>query len=121
MIYYTKRSILRKSTIMRDNIVGGALTETTFLILLAFSKPNHGYGVMQEIRESTHGRVELGLGTLYGAINTLEKKKWIKKTYTTKEGKKVFELTEEGNRRVETEIQRLEEMLQIANQYKEGI
>lgn len=106
---------------MRDNIAGGALTETTFLVLLAFSTPNHGYGVMQEIKKSTHGRVELGLGTLYGAINALEKKKWIKKTYTSKEGKKVFELTDEGKERVEMEIKRLEEILQIASQYKERI
>ncbi|MDR0248074.1 MAG: PadR family transcriptional regulator, partial [Oscillospiraceae bacterium] len=34
---------------VRDNIVGGALTETTFLVLLAFHRPNHGYGVMQFI------------------------------------------------------------------------
>lgn len=59
---------------MRDNIMGGALTETTFLILLAFTTPNHGYAVMNEIEERTCGRVKLGLGTLYGAINTLEKK-----------------------------------------------
>lgn len=105
---------------MRDNIVGGALTETTFLILLAFSTPNHGYGVMQDIKESTQGRVELGLGTLYGAINTLEKKKWIKKTHVTEEGRKVFVLTEEGKERVEIEVKRLDEMLQIANKYKGG-
>lgn len=103
---------------MRDNITGGALTETTFLILLAFSNPNHGYGVMQEIKANTHGRVELGLGTLYGAINTLERKKWIKKLNVTKEGKKVYELTEEGKKRVDMEIERLEEVLQIVNQYR---
>lgn len=103
---------------MRDNITGGALTETTFLILLAFSTSNHGYGVMQEIKAKTHGRVELGLGTLYGAINTLEKKKWIEKIHITKEGKKVYELTNEGKKRVDMEIERLEEMLQIVNQYR---
>lgn len=102
---------------MKDNIAGGALTETTFFIMLAFSKPNHGYGVMQEIREQTGGRVALGLGTLYGAINSLEKKKWIQKVYVSKEGKKVFELTEEGKMRVQAEKKRLEEALQIAKSY----
>lgn len=118
MLYYSKRSVLKAKYIMRDNITGGALTETTFLILLAFSTPNHGYGVMQEIKTNTHGRVELGLGTLYGAINTLERKRWIKKMHVTKEGKKVYELTEEGKKRVDIEIERLEEVLQIVNQYR---
>lgn len=103
---------------MRDNIAGGALTETTFLILLSFTTPNHGYGVMSEIKEHTCGRVELGLGTLYGAINTLEKKKWIKRISVTKDGKKVLELTKEGRKRVDIEIQRLEEVLRIAHCYK---
>ena len=53
---------------------GGALTETTFLILLALYEPKHGYGIMQFIEDETNGRVSLGAGTLYGAINTLEKR-----------------------------------------------
>lgn len=51
-----------------------ALTETTFLVLLAFVKPNHGYGVMQFLDEHTNGRVKPGAGTLYGIVNTLYKK-----------------------------------------------
>ena len=62
---------------MRDNIKGGALTETTFFVLLSVYLPNHGYGIMQFIENETHGRLSLGAGTLYGAINTLMKKGWI--------------------------------------------
>lgn len=62
---------------MRDHIAGGALTETTFLVLLSTYTPTHGYGMMQFIENETNGRVILGAGTLYGAINTLLKKKWI--------------------------------------------
>jgi len=62
---------------MRDNIKGGALTETTFLILLVTFNPIHGYGIMQFIENETGGRVALGAGTLYDTINTLLKKKWI--------------------------------------------
>lgn len=36
----------------------------------------------------------------------------------TKDGKNVFELTEEGRKRVDMEIRRLEEVLQIAHYYK---
>ena len=53
------------------------LTEAVYYILLALRKPNHGYGITQEVEEMTGGRVSLGAGTLYGAIQTLQKKGWI--------------------------------------------
>ena len=63
---------------MRDSASGGALTEVTFYILLALCEPRHGYAVMQFVAERTGGRLELGAGTLYGALGTLEKRGWIR-------------------------------------------
>ena len=60
---------------MRDNAKGGALTEVTFYILLSLFTPKHGYAIMQFIEERTGGRLSLGAGTLYGALNTLEEKR----------------------------------------------
>lgn len=86
-------------TIIRDNIKGGALTETTFLVLLAVYKPMHGYGIMQFIEDETSGRVVLGAGTLYGAINTLLKKGWIEPVENSKnDAKKDYVITELGRR-----------------------
>ena len=62
---------------MRDNVKGGALTEVTFYILLSLYTPKHGYAVMQFIEETTGGRLSLGAGTLYGALNALQEKGWI--------------------------------------------
>ena len=62
---------------MRDNAKGGALTEVTFYILLSLYAPKHGYAVMQFVEEKTGGRLSLGAGTLYGALNSLQDKKWI--------------------------------------------
>ena len=62
---------------MRDNAKGGALTEVTFFILLSLYTPKHGYAVMQFIEDSTKGRLTLGAGTLYGALNSLQEKGWI--------------------------------------------
>ena len=56
----------------------GALTEAVFYILLALHEPRHGYAIMQGVQELTNDRVALGPGTLYGALNTLVKKGWIK-------------------------------------------
>lgn len=59
---------------MRDHAKGGALTETSFYILLSLYQPNHGYGIMQFIEDTTNGRLTLGAGTLYGALKNLQKK-----------------------------------------------
>lgn len=72
---------------MRDNTKGGALTEVTFYILLSLYTPKHGYAVMQFIEEKTGGRLSLGAGTLYGALNSLQDKKWIE-PYGDREGRK---------------------------------
>jgi DNA-binding PadR family transcriptional regulator len=52
------------------------LTEALFYILLAARKPNHGYGIIQEVQEITKGRLIIGPGTLYGAINSMLEKGW---------------------------------------------
>ena len=59
---------------MRDNVKSGALTEVTFYILLSLYSPKHGYAVMQFIEEKTGGRLSLGAGTLYGALNSMLEK-----------------------------------------------
>ena len=60
----------------------GALTETIFYILLWLHRPAHGYALMKDIAEMTGGRVNLGAGSLYGALDTLQKKGWIKANET---------------------------------------
>jgi DNA-binding PadR family transcriptional regulator len=101
---------------MRDNIKGGALTETTLLVLLALYRSNHGYGIMKFIESSTKGRVVLGAGTLYGAIQALEKKKWIvlNSKDEAQNKKKEYIITELGQQKVKEELQRMEEIQQLA-------
>ena len=48
------------------------LTSVALNVLLALADgERHGYGIMLEVRERTGGRVQLGPGTLYGAIKRL--------------------------------------------------
>ncbi len=92
----------------------GALTEAVFLILLSLYTPMHGYRMMQNVRELSGGRVDLGAGTLYGAINTLLEKKWIHPVAgELSSRKKEYEITELGKSIVLLEITRLEELLTI--------
>ena len=96
------------------------LTEALFYILLAVRKPNHGYGIIQEIEELTKGRVVLGPGTLYGAIQSLVKKGWIDIYSEDKESrkKKEYLITDEGKKAFEKELKRLEELVANATLMK---
>ncbi|GIN92850.1 PadR family transcriptional regulator [Siminovitchia terrae] len=90
------------------------LTEGVYYILLSLYEPRHGYGIMQFVSELSNGRVELGAGTIYGAIKTLVKKKWI--VPLEEDGrKKEYVITDEGRLIVEREIERLCEL------YKNGL
>lgn len=92
------------------------LTEALFYILLAVRKPNHGYGITQEIEELTNGRVTLGPGTLYGAIQSLVKKDWIRiySEDTESRKKKEYLITDEGRAVFEAERERLNELVKNA-------
>jgi DNA-binding PadR family transcriptional regulator len=90
----------------------GALTEAVFYILLSLYKPLHGYGIMQKVKELSNERVNLGAGTLYGALNTLLGKNWIKSLEGEKDSrKKEYEITPLGKQVVNGEIVRLEELI----------
>lgn len=99
------------------------LTEALFYILLSVRKPNHGYGIIQEVEEMTCGRVVLGAGTLYGAVQSLVKKGWIRiySEDTVSRKKKEYLITEEGKAVFEKERQRLEELLTNAKHMDESI
>lgn len=100
---------------MRDHIKGGALTEVTFFILLSLYQPRHGYAVMQFIEEKTEGRLVLGAGTLYGALNTLKEKGWIEPYGSGEDRKKEFVITERGREAAEAELSRLHSLVRAAD------
>lgn len=100
---------------MRDNLKGGALTEVTFFILLSLYRPKHGYAIMQFIEEETKGRLCLGAGSLYGAINSMLDKKWIEPFGSDNSRKKEYVITSLGKEITQSEIKRIKEMFQIAN------
>ncbi|MDD6037249.1 MAG: PadR family transcriptional regulator [bacterium] len=49
------------------------MTETGFYILLCLQEPNHGYGIVQTVRELTGGDIVLAPGTMYGSLSKMEK------------------------------------------------
>ena len=99
---------------MDDNSEQITLTEGVYLILLSMLQPRHGYSVMQYIAKLTKGRVVLGAGTLYGAINTLVEKQWIQAVGEIKDSrKKEYIITDLGRRVLSSDMARMEELLVI--------
>lgn len=90
----------------------GALTEAVYYILLSLYHPMHGYGIMQNVSRLSNGRVNLGPGTLYGAINTLLERHLIESFSTDdKSRKKEYIITSLGKEAVQNEIKRLTELI----------
>jgi DNA-binding PadR family transcriptional regulator len=107
---------------MRDNVKGGALTEVTFFILLALYEPKHGYGIMQFVEKETQGRLNLGAGSLYGAINSLQEKGWIRPVSGSvgTDRKKEYLITEAGKEIAEIELIRLQKLITTASRIIRG-
>jgi DNA-binding PadR family transcriptional regulator len=90
-----------------------ALTEAVYYILLSLYEPLHGYGIMQNAAKLSNGRVNLAAGTLYGAINTLLEKGWIRALPgETNSRRKEYEITESGKSTIRNEIDRLKELVE---------
>lgn len=103
---------------MGENTV---LTEATYYILLSLVTPRHGYGIMQKAEELSGGRVRLAAGTLYGALNALCEKGWIKPLPAPLESrKKEYKLTDKGLLVLKNELTRLRQLVANGEQILEG-
>lgn len=89
-----------------------ALTESTYYILLSLYHPQHGYGIMQQTEQLSGGRVRLAAGTLYGALNSLCEKGWIRQLPVERGSrKKEYQLTAEGLAVLKHELARLQQLV----------
>lgn len=97
---------------MKDS--NAALTEAIYYILLAMQEPIHGYGIMQKTSLMSNGRLVLSAGTLYGAISNLLAKEWISprgESSETDGRRKLYQITEKGQKVLIAELERLEELV----------
>lgn len=92
------------------------LTEAVYYILLSLTTPLHGYGIMQRTSELSRGRLVISAGTLYGAINTLLERGWIKQLFTAEDSRrKEYLITEDGKAVLRAELERLCELVANGN------
>lgn len=98
------------------------LTEATYYILISLIKPLHGYGIMQNVIDISKGAVKLGPGTLYGALNKLEKEGLIIKVESNpNERRKSYVITEFGKQIVKSEFKRLKSLVNVSENIIEEI
>lgn len=94
------------------------MTETSFYILLCLRTPNHGYGIVQKVKELTDNEVVLGPGTMYGSLSKMEKDGLIH--FIREEDKrKIYEITELGTEVLELELKRTAGLYRMHRRYEE--
>jgi DNA-binding PadR family transcriptional regulator len=101
------------------------LTSLTYHILLALADANrHGYGIIKEVEDRTHGQMELETGTLYAAIKRMRDERLIEVVPQSKRPagedsrRRTYRLTPFGNKVLKAESRRLAHLLGIAAEKK---
>ena len=96
---------------MGEKNINAPLTEAIYYILLSLMQPMHGYGIIQNVKEMSGGRLVLAAGTLYGAITNLLTKGWIEAADEEENSrKKEYVITARGKTALKSELARLEEL-----------
>jgi len=105
----------------RDEIVRALpLKPAWFHILLTLAEgPTHGYAIRKAVEARTNGRQRLWPATLYGALSDMTELKYIREAQEDVEpadnlGRIRYRLTELGDRVLEAEVRRLEDLVHAA-------
>ncbi len=85
------------------------MTETGFYILLCLQTPNHGYGIVQKVKEMTNGDIVLAPGTMYGSLSKMEKDGLIR-FLKEEEKRKIYTITDLGSEVLNIEMNRIERL-----------
>jgi DNA-binding PadR family transcriptional regulator len=92
------------------------LTPALFHVLLSLADGDkHGYAILKEVEERTHGDVVLSTGTLYGIIKRLLTDELIRElTASGEDRRRCYRLTPFGRRVAMAEADRLRAMVRAA-------
>jgi DNA-binding PadR family transcriptional regulator len=109
------------TTMQTDPTETPPLTPAVFHVLLALADgERHGYAIMQDVAESTGGRIKMGPGTLYGTIKRLLEARMIEESDERPdpdlddERRRYYHLTALGQRAVRAEALRYAEIADVA-------
>ena len=92
------------------------LSEPMYFLLLALTKPMHGYEVMQTVGAISGGRVRIGAGTLYALLTRFENENIV--FQTGGDGRrKIYALADKGRDLLRREYERLRESAAAYDNY----
>ena len=95
------------------------LSEPMYFILLALTKPMHGYDIMQTITAISNDRVTVGAGTLYALLKRFEKEEIVYQV--SDDGRrKTYIITDKGRDLLEREYVRLNDSIAAYDNYLKG-
>lgn len=100
---------------------GSPLTPAVFSILFALADgEKHGYQIMKQVREDTHGAVKMGTGTLYGSVKRMLADGLVAESGDRPDPslddsrRRYYRITERGRRALAAELERYSAVLSIA-------
>jgi DNA-binding PadR family transcriptional regulator len=109
---------MHSSTAYARRMAKRTMQEATFMILTALAAgPQHGYGIITDVRTISAGRVQLKAGTLYAALDRLRAEKLIEvEREETVEGRmrRYYRLTAGGGKLLAAEAERMQASAQVA-------
>ncbi|MBY0755307.1 PadR family transcriptional regulator [Clostridium sardiniense] len=82
------------------------LTDSTYYILLTLVRPMHGYGIMQEIKELSNNKIDIGPASLYTILKKLQDGELIKLLDDNGDRRKTYILTDKGKELIKKDIER---------------
>ena len=94
------------------------MTETGFYILLCLKRPNHGYGIVQQVDRITDGEIRLTPGTMYGSLSKMEKDGLIR-FVREEEKRKIYQITDLGTEVLELDLKRIDRLYRNAREAQE--
>ena len=99
------------------------LTPAVLHILLSLSSgEKHGYEIMKQVKQDTHGQVKMGSGTLYGSIKRMIADRLIEEAgdrvdqSLDDERRRYYRLTDLGRHALNMELQRYSEVVSMAQE-----
>ncbi|GAA0949293.1 hypothetical protein GCM10009554_47720 [Kribbella koreensis] len=93
------------------------LTESQYFLLAALlDGPLHGYGIIKATEQATGGRLRLAVGTLYGALERLERAGLViadHEEIVDGRARRYYRLTDEGNASLQREALRMQQAAHV--------
>jgi DNA-binding PadR family transcriptional regulator len=95
------------------------LSPQVFQILLSLHQnAQHGYAIIQDVRERTEDEVRLTASTLYDALARLVDQGWIEEVTAPRDSpdarRRYYAITNPGKKAAELEVRRLERLVRMA-------